>query len=226
LTISLASQPAVAPTIESRPQLVQSQQIDHGFEEGDLHMRIIGFVSLLLFSTSLVAQSAETVYIHAGRLLDQPGQMPRGPSTIIVRDGKIVEVRDGLLAPKSGATLVDLKDQFVLPGLIDMHVHIAVDDNLLRGRLEGPARDAEDVFVIAQGNARRTLEAGFTTIRDLGGDGRTTTTLRDAINAGAIVGPTIIPAGMMISVTGGPWWRERPQPNFYSCGQCRTKQCL
>jgi imidazolonepropionase-like amidohydrolase len=166
-------------------------------------MRAIGFVSLLLFSMSLAAQAAESVYIHAGHLLDQPGQKPRGPSTIIVRDGKIVEVRNGLVAPESGAVLVDLKDQFVLPGLIDMHVHIAVDDNLLRGRLEGPARDAEDIFVIAQGNARRTLEAGFTTIRDLGGDGRTTTTLRDAINAGAIVGPTIIPAGMMISVTGG-----------------------
>jgi imidazolonepropionase-like amidohydrolase len=84
-----------------------------------------------------------------------------------------------------------------------MHVHIAIDDNLLRSRLEGPGRDAEDVFVIAQGNARRTLEAGFTTVRDLGGEGRTTSTLRDAINDGLIVGPTIIPAGMMVSVTGG-----------------------
>jgi imidazolonepropionase-like amidohydrolase len=149
------------------------------------------------------ASAAEAVYIHAGRLLDQPGQPPRGPATIIVRDGKIAEVRDGLVAPESGARLIDLKEQFVLPGLIDMHVHIAIDDNLLRGRLEGPGRDAEDVFVIAQGNARRTLEAGFTTVRDLGGDGRTTSTLRDAINDGLIVGPTIIPAGMMVSVTGG-----------------------
>ncbi len=163
-------------------------------------MRIILLVALLC---SGAASAAEAVYIHAGRLLDQPGQPPRGPATIIVRDGKIAEVRDGLVAPESGARLIDLKEQFVLPGLIDMHVHIAIDDNLLRGRLEGPGRDAEDVFVIAQGNARRTLEAGFTTVRDLGGDGRTTSTLRDAINDGLIVGPTIIPAGMMVSVTGG-----------------------
>ena len=57
--------------------------------------------------------------------------------------------------------------------------------------------------MIAQGNARRTLEAGFTTVRDLGGDGRTTATLRDAVNTGQILGPTIVPAGMMVSVTGG-----------------------
>ena len=163
-------------------------------------MRIILLVALLC---SGVTHAAEVVYIHAGQLLDQPGQPPRGPTTIIVRDGKIAEVRDGLVAAEDGARLIDLKEQFVLPGLIDMHVHIASDDNLLRSRLEGPGRDVEDVFVIAQGNARRTLEAGFTTVRDLGGDGRTTSTLRDAINDGLIVGPTIIPAGTMVSVTGG-----------------------
>lgn len=147
--------------------------------------------------------AAETVYIHAGHLLDQPGQPPRGPTTVIVRDGKISELRDGLVTPEGSARLIDLQAQFVLPGLIDMHVHISSDDNLLRSRLESPGRDVEDVFVIAQGNARRTLEAGFTTIRDLGGDGRTTATLRDAINDGHVLGPTIIPAGAMVSVSGG-----------------------
>ena len=166
-------------------------------------MRMMLAAALLFSGILQAAPATSVVYIHAGRLLDQPGQKPRGPSTIIVRDGKIAQVQDGLMAPESGAVLVDLKDQFVLPGLIDMHVHIAVDDNLLRSRIEASGRDAEDVFVIAQGNARRTLEAGFTTIRDLGGDGRTTSTLRDAINNGEIVGPTIIPAGLMISITGG-----------------------
>ncbi|MBK6707098.1 MAG: amidohydrolase family protein [Sphingomonadales bacterium] len=165
--------------------------------------RAILAVALLLASTPLAAQSGGTTYIHAGRLLDQPGQAPRGASTIIVRDGKIAEVRDGFVAPEADAQLVDLQTQFVLPGLIDMHVHISSDDNLLRSRLEGPSRDVEDVFVIAQNNARLTLEAGFTTVRDLGGEGRATATLRDAINNGVIVGPTIIPAGTMISVTGG-----------------------
>lgn len=168
-------------------------------------MRIALAVAMLAASAPLLAQpaGAPATYIHAGRLLDQPGQVPRGPSTVIVRDGKIAEVREGLVAPEAGARLIDLSRQFVLPGLIDMHVHISGDDNLLRARLESPGRDVEDVFVVAQGNARRTLEAGFTTVRDLGGDGRTTTSLRDAINAGAIPGPTIVPAGSMVSVTGG-----------------------
>lgn len=157
----------------------------------------------LMAGSPVAAQTSGPTYIHAGRLLDQPGREPRGPSTIVVRDGKIAEVRDGFAAPEAGAKVVDLKSAFVLPGLIDMHVHISSDDNLLRSRLEGSGRDVEDIFVIAQGNARKTLEAGFTTVRDLGGDGRTTTTLRDAINNGVIVGPTIIPAGSMISVTGG-----------------------
>lgn len=163
-------------------------------------MRIILTATLLLASAPLAAQ---TTYIHAGRLLADPAQASRGPSTIIIRDGKVAEVRDGFAAPEGDARVIDLKTQFVLPGLIDMHVHIGSDDNLLRSRLEASGRDVEDVFVIAQGNARKTLEAGFTTIRDLGGDGRTTTTLRDAINNGVIAGPTIIPAGTMVSVTGG-----------------------
>ncbi len=166
-------------------------------------MRAILTAALLLASTPLAAQSLSTTYIHAGQLLDQPGKAARGASTIIVRDGKVAEVRDGFAPPEEGARLVDLKSQFVLPGLIDMHVHISSDDNLLRSRLEGPGRDVEDVFVIAQNNARLTLEAGFTTVRDLGGEGRTTATLRDAINNGVIVGPTVIPAGTMVSVTGG-----------------------
>ncbi|HMS21925.1 amidohydrolase family protein [uncultured Sphingorhabdus sp.] len=165
--------------------------------------RAILAATLLLANTPLAAQLGSTTYIHAGRLLDQPGQAPRGASTIIVRDGKVAEVRDGFIVPEAEARLLDLKTQFVLPGLIDMHVHISSDDNLLRSRLEGPSRDVEDVFVIAQNNARLTLEAGFTTVRDLGGEGRATATLRDAINNGVIVGPTIIPAGTMISVTGG-----------------------
>lgn len=160
-------------------------------------------LAALLMFAAVAAQASDTVYIHAGRLLDQPGQSPRGASTLVVRDGRIAEVREGFSPAPDGARLIDLKEQFVLPGLIDMHVHITSDDNLLRSRLEASERDVEDIFVIAQGNARRTLEAGFTTVRDLGGDGRTTATLRDAVNNGQILGPTIVPAGLMVSVTGG-----------------------
>jgi imidazolonepropionase-like amidohydrolase len=147
--------------------------------------------------------SAPAVYIHAGALLDRPGQAPRGASTIIVREGRVEAVRDGLVAPEGGARLIDLSKQFVLPGLIDMHVHIFNDDDKMRARLEQNNRDIEDNLLIGVGNARRTLEAGFTTVRDLGSDVRSVTALRDAILTGAIPGPTIVAAGRGMSITGG-----------------------
>jgi len=149
------------------------------------------------------AQAAKVTVIHAGALLDRPGQAPRGASTLIIRGGKVESVRDGFVAPEAGATLLDLKDQFVLPGLIDMHVHIFSDDDKVRARLEATTRDDEDDMVVAIDNARRTLEAGFTTIRDLGSDVHAITALRDGIANGYLSGPTIVPAGRMISITGG-----------------------
>jgi len=141
--------------------------------------------------------------IHAGELLDRPGQKPRGNSTIIVEDGKITEVRDGFAPAPADAAVVDLKNQFVLPGLIDMHVHLYSEGDPLKARLEGQRRDFEDGVLIAARHARITLEAGFTTVRDLGGEPRGIATLRDFINAGELPGPTIVPAGQMISVASG-----------------------
>jgi imidazolonepropionase-like amidohydrolase len=161
---------------------------------------------LLIMATAApaAAQPAPTlIYIHAGALLDRPGQAPRGASTVIVRDGRVEAIRDGLATPEAGARLVDLSEQFVLPGLIDMHVHIFNDDDKMRARLEQANRDIEDNLLIGVDNARRTLEAGFTTIRDLGSDVRSVTALRDAINSGLVQGPTIVAAGRGISITGG-----------------------
>ena len=160
--------------------------------------------ALLLLAGSVLAQGAnDLVYIHAGALLDKPGQAPRGATTVIVRNGRIDAVRDGHVIAESGARTVDLRNQFVLPGLIDMHVHIFNDDDKMRARLEQNNRDIEDNLLLGVDNARRTLEAGFTTIRDLGSDIRTVTALRDAIFAGYVPGPTIVPAGRMISITAG-----------------------
>ncbi|HWK35080.1 amidohydrolase family protein [Sphingomonas sp.] len=149
------------------------------------------------------AAQSQVSYIQAGRLLDRPGQAPRGPATIIVRDGKVAEVRDGLVAPEAGATLVDLRDRFVMPGLIDLHVHVYADGDPLRQRLDATTRDDGDALILAAAKGRRNLLAGFTTIRDLGGDPRGIRALRDAIERGDIAGPTIVNAGTMISVTGG-----------------------
>ncbi|MBM0107883.1 amidohydrolase family protein [Steroidobacter sp. S1-65] len=164
-------------------------------------------VLALLSSVASTAQApaplSKVVYIHAGNLLDRPDAAPRGNSTLIVRDGKIEAIRDGFVAPEGGAKLVDLSKQFVLPGLIDMHVHIFNDDNKMRARMEQNNRDVEDNFVIGIDNARRTLEAGFTTLRDLGSDVHSVTALRDGINNGMLVGPTLYVAGRSISISGG-----------------------
>ena len=161
--------------------------------------------ALALVPGGVAAQDPAAVsYIHAGRLLDRPGEVPRGPSTVIVRDGKVAEVRDGLVSPEAGATLVDLKDSFVMPGMIDMHVHLlGIGGDPLRARLEALTSEDEDDVLYGAGNARTTLRAGFTTIRDLGGTARSIRALRDAIARGDVEGPTIVNAGEPISVTGG-----------------------
>lgn len=168
--------------------------------------RVIGGIALVfVLGTQGTAQNAagSVIYIHAGALLDRPGQPPRGRSTIVVRDARIEAIHDGLMAPPAGARLIDLNSQFVLPGLIDAHVHMFADDDKMRARLEATTRDSEDNLLIAVDNARRTLEAGFTTVRDLGSEIHSVTALRDAIASGLVQGPTILAAGSAISVTAG-----------------------
>ena len=146
---------------------------------------------------------AAPVYIHAGRLIAIPGQAVRGASTIIVDGGRIVAVRDGHLAPgQAGASVIDLKDKTVLPGLIDSHVHLASDRggeaNLLSLLREEPQMNALE----AQMNGMKTLRAGFTTVRNLGDDGATLA-LREAVKRGWVQGPRIVDAASSISTTGG-----------------------
>ena len=149
------------------------------------------------------APAPETVtVIHAGTLLAEPGTAPRRNASVIVRGRTISEVRDGFV-DVPGARVVDLRGATVLPGLIDAHVHLRGLDDRLRARLEENQRDNEDNAYTALSNARKTLLAGFTTVRDLGGDPRLILSLRDAINAGELAGPTIIGAGRGISVSGG-----------------------
>ena len=150
------------------------------------------------------AKPAPVTYIHAGQLLLDADKPPRTNVTLIVRDGKVAEIRDGFAPPESGAALIDLKDKFVLPGLVDLHVHLwGIGGDPKRARLEALERDRMDDMMTAVANARATLRAGFTSVRDLGGDPRGVRALRDAIDRGEVEGPTITNAGEMLSVTGG-----------------------
>ncbi len=149
--------------------------------------------------------SEAVTVVHAGRLLDRPGQQPRGASTVVIRNGKIEAIRDGFADAASfpGAQVVDLRDKFVLPGLIDTHVHLDSDragqEGLIENLTNGPAYFAYEAAV----NARKTLAAGFTTVRNLGNGDGVTLALRDAIAAGKVPGPRIIDAGNGISTTSG-----------------------
>ncbi len=149
-------------------------------------------------------QGAVTL-IQAGRLLDHPGRAPRGPSTIVVRDGKIAEIRDGFVDASSfpGATVVDQRQRFVLPGLIDSHVHLVSDVAGQAGFLSGVTDNLPVHAYSAAMNARKTLMAGFTTVRNLGDSGGVTLALRAETAAHRLPGPRIIDAGNSISTTSG-----------------------
>jgi len=164
-------------------------------------MKITLLAAAIAASTSTAAFAAPT-YIHAGRLIAVPGQPVRGPSTIVVDNGRIVSVTDGLTRLEPGVAFIDLSGKTVLPGLIDSHVHLSSDRGgeaqLLADVREEPQMHALE----AQMNGMKTLRAGFTTVRNLGDDGATLA-LREAIKRGWVQGPRIIDAASSISTTGG-----------------------
>ena len=145
--------------------------------------------------------TAQNYYIHAGRLIDtQNGKLVTN-KTIVVSDGLITSVEDGFASPTESFQLIDLSSKTVLPGFIDMHVHIESETNPNQYLKEFTDNTA-DVAFESVGFAKTTLMAGFTTVRDLGGIG-VNLALRDAINAGKIDGPRILSAGKSIGTTGG-----------------------
>jgi imidazolonepropionase-like amidohydrolase len=162
---------------------------------------LAGATCLLFFSHLATAQ---TTLIHAGELLAVPGQSAARNQTVVVEGDRIVEIRAGFAdAAEFGeeVTVIDLREAFVLPGLMDMHVH-------LQGQL-GPNRDKNRLKMSPQlmqmrsiMYAMRTLEAGFTTVRDVGSSSQEMYAMRDAINNGWIDGPRIIAAGG-VGITGG-----------------------
>lgn len=165
--------------------------------------------SLCALST-MPAFADDIAIVHAGTLLAKPGSAPTKEQTVIIRDGRVERVAAGYLdAQGAGAQaddtvrMYDLKDHFVLPGLIDGHVHITSENNP-KGRLQAVEMSDPDRAIVAAGYARKTLHAGFTTVRDVGARGGDAIfALRDGIARGDVVGPRIFASGSTISVTGG-----------------------
>jgi len=168
-------------------------------------------LALLLPARTALAQEGATppsgsiTLVQAGRLLDRPGQAPRGPSTVVIRDGRVVEVRDGIVGADAfpGAEVVDLSDLFVLPGLIDSHVHLATSQAGQAGLIARFTESVPTTAYRAAENARITLMAGFTTVRNLGDGNGVTLALRDAAARHALPSPRIVDAGRSISTTTG-----------------------
>ena len=167
----------------------------------------------LLAATGVAAQSsavtpvspgAGTTFVHVGRLLADPATgVVQRDKTLVIEGNQVVEVRDGFVSGDGGeARIVDLRDSFVLPGLIDSHVHLTGQQNP-NARLEGVTQSDSDQAMLGAGYARRTLMAGFTTVADLGATNESIFALRDAVRRGDVPGPRIIASGEAVSVHGG-----------------------
>ena len=163
-------------------------------------MKLSGFLLLVLFAGSAVAQ---VTVIKAGRLVQPDEGTVATDQVIVIRANKIEAVGPGLAIP-AGATVIDLSQMTVLPGLIDCHTHLA----------DGKFGEGDPVFQLQKSasqtvlesvrNARVTLESGFTSVRDVGVyRALNDVALRDAINRGDIVGPRMFVAGAYITITGG-----------------------
>lgn len=161
---------------------------------------------ILLSILSLISYSifADTKVMHVGTLLAEPGEKPLTEQTIVVKDGIIESILSGYIEPTSidkDATLVDLKKQFVMPGLMDMHVHLQFELGSHNDR-DTLKMSSQLMQMRSQMYAMKTLMAGFTTVRDAGSNPQEMYALRDAINMGWIDGPRIIAAGG-VGITGG-----------------------
>ncbi len=144
---------------------------------------------------------AQKTYIHAGRLIDVKAKKVLTEQTILVEGDKIISVSSGYSSPAEGDQIVDLKNSTVMPGLMDMHVHIESQTSPTR-YVDGFRDNEADVAFKALPYAQITLMSGFTTVRDMGGSG-VNIALRNAINNGLVVGPRIYTAGKSIAPTGG-----------------------
>ncbi len=158
---------------------------------------------LLFFFMSCMAGNllAQRTIIHCGQLVDVQHLQLLKEMTIITEGNKIAEVQKGYVNAGPADKLIDLKNRTVMPGLIDMHVHLELETNPNR-YMETFTYNPADYAFQSVVFAGKTLMAGFTTVRDLGGSG-VNISLRNAINKGLIVGPRVYTAGKAIATTGG-----------------------
>jgi imidazolonepropionase-like amidohydrolase len=145
--------------------------------------------------------AAALTALQCGHLIDTANGKTLGATTVVIEGGKVKEVLSGVQSP-AGATLIDLGTQTCMPGLTDSHTHLTGETSRT-GYVDKFHWNIADYAVRSTVYARRTLLAGFTTVRNLGDTDNESVALRDAINAGIIPGPRIYTAGRAIGSTGG-----------------------
>lgn len=154
-----------------------------------------------LFLILAISINSQNTILHCGKLIDTKSGSINQEMSVVVKDNIIIDVKKGYISKGKNDQVIDLKDKTVMPGLIDMHVHLEMQF--------GPSiyiqrftMDDADIAFNALNYAKSTLMAGFTTVRDLGGSG-VNTSLRDAINKGKVPGPRVFSAGKSLATTGG-----------------------
>ena len=162
-------------------------------------MRLITAVAMLLASGTA---HAETYAIQAGRVIVDAAKPALGLSTIIVTDGRISAIQPGATAP-AGATVVDERGRTVMPGLIDVHVHLTMKSGEPWYQSLTPKYSNAYSATVGLTNALAMARAGFTTVRDLGGEPSASLAMRDAIREGAFPGPRVLVSGPALSMIGG-----------------------
>jgi imidazolonepropionase-like amidohydrolase len=169
--------------------------------------------------------TSDEIVIYAGTLLAEPGQPPARQQSVRIAGDKIVAVSAGFIDPPPGARLIDLKDKFVLPGLIDCHVHLT--SQLGPGQRLRFVEDSDPkVGLDGAHRAGLTLAAGFTTVRDLGArKPEIIYALREAVAEGKVPGPRILAVGAILSPTGGHGQTYGYRQDVCTCVQSNIGVC-
>ena len=162
--------------------------------------RTTPLLSLVCWTLATISQAA--TIIHAGRLIDGKSDLPRTEMSLVIEEGRIVRVAQGYVEPQAGDKLISLRDYTVLPGLMDMHTHL-MSQHSKDSYSERFFMDQAEYALRSSVHARRTLMAGFTTVRELGDNGVNSVALRKAIKEGWVPGPRIYTAGKSLATTGG-----------------------
>jgi len=169
----------------------------------NLKISTLSVLSLL----SAFAVNAQTTLIYAGKVLVGTEQDVKEQQTLVIEDSKIAAIKAGYLTKQqlnlSDADVIDLKNQMVLPGLIDMHVHVTFERDAKRNPHQWATEYEADYALRSLKYLQRTVDAGFTSVRDLGSSYQVIFPLKRAVERGDIVGPRIFAAGDMITPTGG-----------------------